>query len=794
MEDFFDHQDCSGCVYQKYPKIPPTKIRQAEIVVVGEAPGIMEIARKEAFVGPSGELLRKAFSLTGLPNPSDPSKVFITNSLLCRPAKGQISKEAVNKCRGRLLEEIAQVKPKLIIAFGNTAIHALTGNYKYKVTQVQGQVITIDIPYQLSVVPVIHPAAVLRAGGMYPQFLQALRGARRVFEGVSRSLPDPTYTVIKNESDLERAIRGLVKQPLLVGDIETDGNPRTGRILAVGVCWSQPKGTDPVPGRVIIFPEDMIPYIRPLMEHPYPTWIWQGGKYDMEWLWRRGIKARLDHDTLMLHYALVEQTGTHDLEQLSMLYLGDTPYKTPVRRQAKDSKHTGYGNIPPEILYPYLAKDVDRTSRLFHIFYPQVITDPDLAKLYHNLLLPANRFLVKVQDRGLLVNTEALKEEDEHLRKEAERLENEIIELARPYWNPDEYRDQTGKATADVDFKPSSPYQLGWLLYDKIGLKAKYMHGKSTNEEVLKQLEGRHVIVDKVLEYRGVKKLHSTYVKGTQKYIEEDGRIHAGFKVHGTVTGRLSSSQPNVQNIPKSMRHIYCASPGYTLIDADYSGAELRILAYVSGDTQLVQIFKEGRSLHKEVAREFFGLDYTDKQYLRAKAVNFGIAYGRKAFSLAVEMNISQGEAQSYIDQWYAKFPQARVYLEKCDEAASRGEVLTTDFGRKRRFGLVTSMNIDALQNEARNFRIQSLASDITLISAMRMDEQLGQLGARIINLIHDSILIECPIERVNEAIQIANHVMVNTPKETLHTDIPFEVEFKVGPIWGRGMQEVVNL
>lgn len=652
---------CAGCVYQRYPKMPPTKIREAKLMVVGEAPGIVEIAKKEAFVGPSGELLRKSFQSVGLP---DPSEVFITNALLCRPPKGQISKEAISKCRARLLEEIELVKPRLILAFGNTALHALTGNYKYKVTQVQGQVLTIDIPYRLNVIPILHPAAILRAGGLYPQFLQALRRARQVFDqGRSGGLPDPTYTVVENQAMLERAIKGLVKQPLLVGDIETDGNARTGRILALGVCWNQPKGTDPEPGRVLIFPEKMIPYVKPLLEHPYPKWIWQGGKYDMEWLWHRGINARLDHDTMMLHYALVEQTGTHDLEQMSMLYLGDTPYKRPVREQAKDSKKTGYGDVPLEMLYPYLAKDVDRTSRLFHIFYPQVMADPDLAKLYHDLLLPANRFLAKVQDRGLLVNFEALAEEDARLQKEATRLEKEIVELARPYWDPDEYCEQTGRRTASIDFKPSSPYQLAWLLYDKLGLRAKFMRGRSTDEEVLEQLKGQHPIIDKILEYRGVKKLHSTYIKGTKKYIEEDGRVHTGFKVHGTVTGRLSSSQPNVQNIPKVMRRIYCAPPGYVLIDADYSGAELRVLAYVSGDEQLIRTFKEGRSLHKEVAREFFGPNYTDEQYMRAKAVNFGIAYGRKAFSLAVEMNISQEEAQSYIDQWYAKFPQAHAYL-----------------------------------------------------------------------------------------------------------------------------------
>jgi DNA polymerase-1 len=781
---------CKGCVYERYPKIPPSPLKGARLAIVGEAPGVIELARKKPFVGPSGELLRKTFQHVGLPNLDE---VFITNALLCRPPKGQINKQAVSLCSRRLIDELVRVSPRVIIAFGNTAIHALTGDFKLKITQIQGQVLQSDLlkPCNPAIVPVLHPAAVLRAGGAFGQFVQALRRAYEVYvTGEVRKLPEPTFTVIENGAMLERAIKGLVKRPLLGGDIETHGNPRTGRILCLGVCWNEPKGTDPEPGRVLIFPEDMIPYTKPLLEHPYPKWIWQGGKYDMEWLWERGIKARLDHDTMMLHYALCEQTGTHGLDKLSVLYLGDEPYKHVVRDYSKGKKKEGFGDVPKEVLYPYLAKDVDRMVRLFHIFYPKVMSDRDLMKLYYRLLLPANRFLVKVQSRGLLVNFEELEEEDARLQEEIEQLEREIIELAAPYWDPDEYLAQTDRKTATEIFKPSSTYQLAWLLYEKLGLRAKYMKGRSTKEEVLEQLKGQHPIVDKILEYREVKKLHSTYIRGTQKWIEEDGRVHTGYKVHGTVTGRLSSSQPNVQNIPKKIRRIYHAPPGFVLIDADYSGAELRILAYVSGDKELVQIFKEGRSLHKEVAREFFGPNYTDEQYMRAKAVNFGIAYGRTAFSLSVEMDIPQEEAQSYIDRWYARFPEAHKYLLECDAAARRGEVLVTDLGRKRRFGLVTPENVDTLENEARNFRIQSLASDMTLISAIRMDPLINRWGARVVNLVHDSIVIECPITEVKRTIRLAHNIMVRTPREILKTDIPFEAEFKVGFVWGKDMME----
>lgn len=781
--------NCSNCVYQRYPRIPATQVKQAPIAIVGEAPGVMEIAKKRPFIGPSGDVLRKSFAHVGLPSPDD---CFISNALLCRPpAKKAISKAAIANCQKRLFDELRQVQPKIVLAFGNTAMHALTSDFKLKITKAQGQVIESESLPGVPIVPVLHPAAIMRAGGKYKQFLQALDRACKVFKtGEVKKPPTPSYHVVENGTQLDRAIQGLIKQPILGGDIETHGNPRTGRIIDLGVCWNNPQGTEDKVGRVLIFPEDMIPYTKPLFEAKGPKWIWQGGKYDMEWLWEKGLPARLDHDTMMLHYALVEQTGTHDLDQLSMLYLGDDPYKSSVRDYTKGKKIEGYGDVPKEVLWPYLAKDVDRMVRLFHIFHPMVMKDPGLKRLYYSLLLPANRFLTKVQRKGLMIHQENLQDEDIKLQAEIDEMTNEIADMAAPYWDKEEYLHQTKMKSAPDRFNPNSTYQLAWLLFDKMRLKPKRKKGRSTDKDVLESMKHLHDIIPKLLEYKKVKKLHSTYINGTKKWIEEDGRIHTGFKVHGTVTGRLSSSQPNVQNIPKKIRRIYRAAPGNTLIDADYSGAELRVLAYVSGDEALQEIFRQGRSLHKEVAAEFFGSDYDDAQYMRAKAVNFGIAYGRTEYSLSAEMEIPKSEAKGYIDSWNGKFPQAHAYLLNCDKAALQGKVLTTDLGRKRRFGLITEQNIDDLQNEARNFRIQSIASDLTLISAMRAQPLIARYGAHVVNLVHDSIIVECPEEHVKPVCKILNDIMYRTPAQLLKTDIPFVSEFKVGKVWGKEMED----
>jgi len=767
--------NCSDCVYRRYPKIPASVPKEARIAIVGEAPGTVELARKRPFVGPSGELIRKAFKAVGLPPVEE---VYITNALLCRPPSGKpIKKEAIEQCRVRLLSELNRVRPEIIIAFGNTSMHALTGDYKKKITKEQGRVIHDHLlDFDCKIIPAFHPAAILRDGGKYPLFVQALRRVSDAIRG--RSLeppPKPSYTVVRTPAQLARAKAGLVKQPYLAADIETSGDVITGRILCLGICWS--------PGRVLIFPESVIPELGDLFKHLDPRWVWQNGKYDLGFLHERNLPARLDEDTMLLHYCLNENPGTHDLEQLAMQYLGDQPYKHVVDAYVKGkSKKFGYADVPEEVLYEYLALDCDRTYRLFEIFHPQVTSDQDLNKLYYNVLLPASRFLKEVERAGMYPKPERLKEVGDELVGEMEQILAQIQEVARPVWSGEAYVKETDAKSVPKQFNPSSPKQLAWLLFDRLGLapkRRKGTKGRSTGEEVLQQLKEKHDIIDLILKYRSVRKAYGTYVKGVQDRVASDGRVHPTFNVHGTVTGRLSCTDPNVQNVPKPMRKIYYAQPGCVLLEADYKSAELRTLAYISGDEFLSRVFQEGRDLHTEVSEAL------QIERIKAKTINFGIAYGRTAHSIAETFNIPHQEAQEMIDNWFERAPQARDYLFGCDKAAMRGEILTTPLGRKRRFGLISPENIDDLKNEARNFRIQSIASDMTLLSAIKLQPRIKRFGARIINLVHDSILTECPAEHQNEVAKLVIETMMATPKEVLNSKVPFEADIKVGECWG---------
>jgi DNA polymerase-1 len=259
--------------------------------------------------------------------------------------------------------------------------------------------------------------------------------------------------------------------------------------------------------------------------------------------------------------------------------------------------------------------------------------------------------------------------------------------------------------------------------------------------------------------------------------------------LHGTVTGRLSSRKPNLQNIPRDskIKNIFCAAPGNVLIEFDYKGAELRVLAYLSQDDFLRNVFLTGRDLHDEVAAFLFGQNFTKEQRVKAKNVNFGIAYGRTHYTIAEEFKMSEIEAKALLDEWFRRAPKAHKFLLECDGKAERGEVLVTPFGRKRRFGLISDVKVQELRNEARNFPIQSIASDLNLSAGRNMESEISALKGMIVNLVHDNTIVEVKDDPaiIKEAILVGTKHMVNAPKIYLNTDVPFEVEVKVGKVWG---------
>ncbi len=782
---------CEGCPLKNQPIIPGIGPDDAEIAIVGEAPGATEAIKRTPFVGQSGQLLRNTLVKVNI----DPLKTFITNAVICRPPGNETpTPDIIERCRKRLVEELRCRPIKLVLSLGNTPMRSLLKDNKLKITQERGRPRECkDLPGAV-VLPTFHPALILRQRGAFKPFVEDLQTARKLLDEGVQEVPEPKYRIVKEE-EVETAVDFLLRQakksPYFAADIETGGfNPRKDEILCLGVCYK--------PGYVVLFEgQQQVMRLKRLFSDASIKWVWHNGKFDTAFLRTLGLSARVDEDVILLHYSLVEDRGTHDLKQLARVYLGADAYEDEVKKYLKHPKTDSYRLVPKPVLHKYCVKDCDYTRRLFDLLLPKVQGIKKLESLYRNVLLPASHTLQEVEKKGIYVDPtafQALKTEEETRKAE---IEEKLFKAIIPYWNAELYVSQTGAKKVPARFNPASNPQVRWLLFSAMKLRpTKKIPGKpNTREETLKALPANSV-TPILLEYRGVAKTLSTYVYGIEDDLERDGRAHSTFIIFGTQTGRLASRNPNMQNITRGskIRTIFQAPPGRILVEADYNQAELRTLAALSRDEWLCDVYATGRKLHDEVAVMMYGPkeNYTKEEWvekrIRAKAVNFGIAYGRKEESLMAEFSIPYEEAHQMIEDWYSRMPKAHKFLTLCRNAPLEGKVLVTPLGRRRRFGLVTEENKDEIQNEASNFPIQSTASDMTLLSTIRLQPILAEWMAYIVNLVHDSILVEIPdnLTIAKQVMRTMHKVMVEVPREILGPIPPFDVDFKLGRAWGQ--------
>jgi len=723
--------------------------------------------------------------------------------MLCRPTDAPPKLSALAACRPRLLEEVQNSPRRVILALGNSAVRSLTGNTNLKISQVRGKV--IQTPYGL-VVPTFHPAALLRNNGEYGRWFSDVQYVAALLNGTKPKDPGKVRKwVIRSSAELRRVVDFLVQQPLLAADIETTGfNPRNDRILCLAVSWAKNKAVViPLDAKYLTYwkwrPTAFLdnPQLRRLLCSPGPKWVWHNGKFDASFFHAHRLPARVDHDCMLMHYALNEQRGTHDLKQLAQDLLGSDDYSQALKPYVP-KRSDSFAKIPPLVLFEYGARDVDSTFQIYGILEKEVSRPRNvgLDKLYSNLFIPVSAFLEEVEAQGVWVAGPQLDQLERELMQELGAKLRQLTEIATEAgWNPQTFARETGAVKTPRDFNPGSPKQVLWLLR-KLGYNPKDRKGKvTTNQTVLRDVRPRHKFISGLLSYRNTSKALSTYAYGIRDAIDNsDGRVHSTYLIHGTTTGRLSSRNPNMQNIPRTtsgrwgqtIRNIFQAPPGALFLEFDYSQVELRVLALLSGDPELIRVYTEGRDLHDEVALALFGPGFDKEERVRAKFVNFGIAYGRGADSIAAEFKIPRAEGASMIRGWFERFPVAHKYLMEQRQAVVDGRTLASPFGRRRRFGLVTRETLNTLQNEAANFAIQSTASDLTLISGMRIQPYLKSFSGKVVNLVHDSILVEVPegydTGRIGQKVR---NVMSETPKRLLHTDIPFEVSMTTGTAWG---------
>ena len=452
-------------------------------------------------------------------------------------------------------------------------------------------------------------------------------------------------------------------------------------------------------------------------------------------------------DTALAAYLLDATAGSYDLPRLAQTYLGE---------ELPDVQSVW-------ALQPVLHEKMDAQAML---------------PLYTDVELPLCPVLARMEQAGFLVDRKALYDFGESLTSSIEQLQQSI-------W-----------ALAGEPFNIQSPKQLGNVLFERLMLPAgkKTKTGWSTNAAVLDKLRGKHPIVEQILDYRTLTKLKSTYADGLLKEISADGRIHTNFQMTVTATGRLSSTEPNLQNIPvrrelgAQIRKMFVASPGKVLVDADYSQIELRLLAHIANDETMIAAFRSGEDIHAVTASQVFGVplaEVTPLQRSHAKAVNFGIVYGISAFSLAQDIGVFQSEAKAYMDSYFAKYHGVRAYMTRVVEQAKADGYVTTLFGRRRDLPELKSSNFNLRsfgERVALNMPIQGTAADIIKAAMVRVDARMRaeHLQARLLLQVHDELIVECPAEEA----ETVKAILVDEMEHVVDYRVPLLVDAKIGASW----------
>lgn len=480
-------------------------------------------------------------------------------------------------------------------------------------------------------------------------------------------------------------------------------------------------------------------------------------------------------DTALAAYLLDATAGSYELRRLTVQYLGcELPAPPAAGEQLSLLDDDGAAR---QEQYAALASEAAAVMAL-HDPMQDRLFELDMKTLFYEIELPLCPVLAQMEHAGFLVDRAALLAFGESLTGEIDRLQSEIWELA------------------GEQFNIQSPKQLGTILFEKLLLPAgkKTKTGWSTNADVLEKLRGKHPIVGKVLDYRTLTKLKSTYAEGLVKVIEADGRIHTSFMMTVTDTGRLSSREPNLQNIPvrtplgAELRKMFIASPGCVLVDADYSQIELRLLAHISGDETMTRAFLEGEDIHAVTASQVFGVplgEVTPLMRSRAKAVNFGIVYGISAFSLAQDIGVYQNEAKAYIDAYLEKYHGVRDYMKRVVEQAKERGWVQTLYGRRRALPELKSSNFNLRgfgERVARNMPIQGTAADIMKLAMIRAQRALEESGldARLLLQVHDELIAEC---RESDAAAVGA-ILTEAMEGAAQLRVPLTAEAHSGRSW----------
>lgn len=824
---------CTGCDLHAYPQtvcLLGTGNLNAELAVIGEAPGNNEDRKGKPFVGRSGQLLMDVLNSLGFYR----QDLFISNVVHCHPENNKTpTTKQINACVHYLQKELDVVKPKVILTLGNTALKAITkrsGVTKYagRMLEYQGN------GWKAKVIPSVHPAACLRNPKYDEMFVDALNRMAACVHGVIKK-DKIRWKNLNTIAKVKKAIHAIQAKGSCAFDVETTSLywwKDDFKLVTLGFSWCKGKGA------VIPLYHDDSPYtsmqIRRILKlidkgifnNKKITKIAHNTKFDMNSLRKYGVHTVGPiHDTILAHHVLNEN-ARHDLDTLSLMYTNHGEYWKDVvalgLHQGKASE------IPIKKLGKYNAIDCEVTWRLHHKFKKELKADYRLNRLYHKLYIPAIHSFSEIEWNGMLVDTVFLRKLQNKAEKEIQKRYDALMQFkqCRQYQH---MRRKVDKKFI-VNFK-SHQQVKDILFFEKCGFKYKIkdwyrdrddFDKVSSKEEVLVDLSMRKRHAEfpiALVEYRKVMKLYGTYIKGMWQWLDKDDYIHPNFKLHGTVTGRPSCSDPNLQNIPRPdegdydspLKHLikkmFIAPKGYTLVELDYSQMELRVMAAESGDVRMIRWFKKGVDIHAATAAEVNSKklkDVTTDERYRSKRVNFGVIYLISGMGLAKQMSspkkgivYNADEGDTFIEQFFEKFPAVKAKMEQYKDMATANGFVVTLFGQKRRLPDIQSDSFGVQQSALRqavNAPIQGTAVGFTILSMNIVTGNIGRKRhipshTKLVNMVHDSLLFYVPKEKAKGFCRRMILIMQKPPTLKYFEfilSVPLVVDAKSGRNWAK--------
>lgn len=762
----------------------------SQYVFITEAPDAFDIAKQRVLVGQAGQLLRQTLMQI---DSSLISKSYFTNLLLCRPIKKHaVPTDAIAACNVRLQDELNSILHKrVIIAFGTVVMQQLVEQHTESITKSHGIPIWSN-KYSCYIMPIIDPAEVLQKPALFRDFADDLQFAMaKIPDHKVADVIVPAVHVCDTNQKVADAI-SYIRQQLasakdaaskpIVCDIETTSlDALTGKILSVMIMIDLKNA--------YVFTDRMMrtnTAIKQLFEDDSILWAGHNAsQFDAEFLMSHyAIDWYPRFDTLLAHYAINEQQGGHSLKTLARKLFFAADYGAEMKPLMKQGI---LDTASPDVLYKYQALDCYYTLKLIAPLKKQM-AEQNTTRVHDNILIPLAHTFRDIELYGVYTDKQYLLNLQNDLQQQLATAKTYMVQQAEQY---------------DVkDFNPNSPKQVASLFYDHMHLVS---DTRKTDRAALAALHNE--LADKVLQYRITTKMLNTFVKGLLTHIDVDNRIHANFLLFGTRTGRLSCQNPNLHNIPSFMtssiikRAFATKSKDWCIVVSDYSQLELRIAAWLSNDKKLIDTFKQGKDFHRIVAAEMFNVKAVQvdaRQRYIAKCVGFGILYGRSARSLvdgwsrgkdpkadqlfAAKWTISM--AQDYIDKFLGTYATLYNWIQTQHAKVRQNHYIETPFGRRRRFPLISRVNISQVLRQAVNFSTQSTASDICQLALMKLHKKLRKEDARIVMTVHDSIIFEVRKAVLDDVIETIRDTMQTYPDQ-LEARIPLKVSIDYGETWG---------